>query len=122
MIEGMLQQEAGDTIAAIETLRSAIELADLWRIHYALGHAYLEGGFFAEAFDEFRRCLDRQGEATAMFLDDTPTYRYLSDLPYWLARAEEGLGIRADADEHYRSFLARRSTGPLAEDARQRLQ
>ncbi len=120
MIDGIALREAGETIEAIETLRLGTETADLWRIRYALGRAYLEGGFFAEAFDEFRRCLDRRGEATAMFLDDTPTVRYLNDLPYWLARAQDALGMHADARENYRSFLERRPTGPLGEDARQR--
>ena len=82
-----------------------------------------DAGFFAEAFDEFENCLERRGEATAMFLDDSPTFRYLAELPYWTARAQDGLGMRTDAIRNYQSFLALRPEGgPLADDARQRLQ
>ena len=43
--------------------------------------------------DEFTACMDGQGEATAVFLDDLPTYRYMADVPEWLGRAQEGLGL-----------------------------
>ena len=123
MLEGMLLERAGEHIDAIYMLSSAIEIADLWRIRYALGRAYLGGGFFAEAFYEFENCLSRRGEATAMFLDDMPTFRYLADLPYWLARAQDGLGMQTDAVANYSAFLELRPEGgPLADDARQRLQ
>ncbi len=103
-------------------LRSAIDLADLWRIRYELARTYLEAGFFAEAFGQFDNCLERRGEATAMFLDDTPTFRYLSDLQYWTARAQDGLGMEPAATNNYQAFLALRPEGgPLADDARRRL-
>lgn len=57
-----------------------------------------------------------------MFLDDAPTYRYLAELPYWRARAEEGLGIQGAAAAGYRAFLELRPEGGvLTEDARRRL-
>jgi hypothetical protein len=60
----------------------------------------------------------------AVFLDDVPTTRYLPPLPYWLARAQEGLEQRATAVTNYQRFLdlrASSSTDPLVVDARQRL-
>ena len=123
MIEAAILRQSGEYVEAIDRLRSAVDRADLWRIRYELGRAYLEAGFFAEAFDEFENCLERQGEATAMFLDDTPTFRHLADLSYWMARAQDGLGMETAATENYQAFLALRPDGgPLADDARGRLQ
>jgi hypothetical protein len=55
--------------------------------------AYVAAKHFAEAKDEFDACQKRRGEATALFLDDQPTFRYLASLPSWLAQAQKGLGI-----------------------------
>ncbi len=123
MIKANILRRSGENVEAIDTLRAAADLADLWRIRLELGRAYLDAGFFAEAFDEFENCLERRGEATAMFLDDTPTVRYLAELPYWTARAQNGLGMETSSMQNYQAFLALRPQGgPLAEDARRRLQ
>ena len=112
----------GRHLEAIDTLTSAISVADLWLLRFHLGRAYLDGEFYAEALDEFMALERRHGEATALFLDDLPTYRYVATLPYWLARAQDGLGMSSAADENYSVFIARRSgDDPLASDARQRL-
>jgi hypothetical protein len=67
----------------------------------------------------------RRGEATAIFLDDVPTARYLAPLSYWLARAHEGLGLAQQASEEYEHFLthpaAKRAGDPAAVDAERRL-
>ena len=66
----------------------------------------------------------RRGEATAIFLDDLPSVRYLAPVPYWLARAQDGLGLKPTAAENYQKYLALRATAardPLAADARRRL-
>lgn len=121
MIEGMLALEAGEPVVAIDKLRAAIEMSDLWLIRFQLGKAYLEAGFSAESMDEFQTCYDRIGEATALFLHDRPSWRYTATLPYWFARAEEGLGMGHSAKDKYRAFLRIRPDGPLADDARGRL-
>lgn len=122
LVEARALMASGELVAAIDRLRSAIEIADLWRLRLALGRAYLEAGFFAEAFGELQRCAERRGEASAMFLDDMPTFRYLAELPYWLGRSQEGLGMTRAAHESYQAFLALRARGgPLADDARGRL-
>ncbi len=65
---------------------------------------------------------DRQGEASSVFLDDLPTYRYMATIPYWLGRAQEELGMKDVAVENYTAFIARRPNGDsLADDARQRM-
>jgi tetratricopeptide (TPR) repeat protein len=122
MIEGALLRQEGERIASIDKLQAAVERADLWLIRYQLGRAYFDAGFFAAAGDEFRLCgADRQGEATAVFLDDVPTYRYLAELPYWLGRSEESLGMTDAAKENYMKYVATRPNGgPRVDDARQR--
>ena len=122
MIQGMLAREAGDFVEAVDSLRSALELADLWLIRFELGKAYLEAGFYAEALGEFNACLDRRGEASAVFLDDSPSVRYLAELPYWIGRAQSGLGMQSSSIQAFEDFLALRPEGgPLADDARQRM-
>lgn len=113
-----------DTVAAYDSLQSALALADAWLVRFVLGIAYVNGGHFVEALSEFEACAARRGEATALFLDDVPTVRYLSQLPYWTGRAKEGLGLTDEANAAYRQFLALRldtSTDPWSVDARARL-
>jgi tetratricopeptide (TPR) repeat protein len=121
MIQGSIARTKSNYVEAIDRLRSALNLADLWLVRFELGRAYLDAGYFAEALDQFLACEKRLGEATAVFLDDTPSYRYLATLPYWTARAQENLGMQTSANQGYETFLALRpGGGPLADDARQR--
>ncbi len=123
LIEGLLALAAQDSITAVESISAGIELADLWLLRFYRGIAYMEAGYSAEALDEFTACYERRGEASAVFLDDLPTYRYMATLPYWLGRAQQELGMNEDAKKNYTEFAARRPDGDvLAEDARRRLQ
>lgn len=122
MIKGLLASQIGRHVEAIESMTQAIALADLWLLRFSLGKAYLAAGYHAEALDEFIACKDRHGEATSLFLDDFPTYRYMVPLNYWLGVAQSGLGMRAAATENFQTFLALRPNGgALVEDAKQRL-
>lgn len=121
LINAMIDLANDDTIGAIDKLRAAIELADLWLVRYHLGLSYLQAEFMAEAADEFGICEARIGEATAIFLDDQPTWRYVSELPYWTAVAQSGIGMLTSARQNFEVFLSYRADGPLAEDARDRL-
>jgi tetratricopeptide (TPR) repeat protein len=114
----------GQTADAIESLRAAQKSADLWLVHFLLGRVWVEAGRFPEALAEFDACVRRRGEATAIFLDDIPSVRYLAPLPYWHGRAQEGLGLSAQAAANYKQFLAIRTGAPddaLAKEARARL-
>jgi tetratricopeptide (TPR) repeat protein len=82
---------------AIETLQAAQKLTDLWLGRYLLGLAYLQAGYHAEALAEFETCMKRRGEATALFIDEMPTFRRLAALPSLLTRAQDGLGIKSQA-------------------------
>lgn len=122
MISGMLYSAAGQHVEALDTLVRATQLSDFWLVRFKLGKAYLRAGSFAEALDEFSSCEARRGEASAVFLDDLPTWRYVADLPYWRARAQQEIGMSHAARESYRVYLALRADGPLARDARERMQ
>jgi len=78
---------------AIETLQAAQKVIDVWLGRYVLGLAYLQAGYHAEALAEFETCRQRRGEATALFIDEMPTFRRLAALPSLLTRAQRGLGI-----------------------------
>ena len=84
--------------------------------------AYFQRGNFAEALSEFELCRKRRGEATAIFLDDLPTFRYYAPVPYWLARSQEAIGM--NGRPRYEEFLKIRTSAtndPLVQDARRRL-
>ena len=104
-------------------IREASAIADSWIGHFELGRAYLEAHAFAEASSEFDICFKRRGEATAVFLDDRPTYHLLPDVLYYQARVQEGLKS-AGAVDQYRAFLAIKKNAdkdPLALDATRRV-
>jgi tetratricopeptide (TPR) repeat protein len=79
---------------AIETLQAAQKVIDLWLGRYVLGLVYLQAGYHAEALAEFETCMKRRGEATALFIDEMPTFRRLAPLPALLTRAQDGLRIK----------------------------
>jgi eukaryotic-like serine/threonine-protein kinase len=108
--------------AAIVSLQAARSIADLWLVRYVLGLAYFHRGDYLAASSEFDECRKRRGEATAIFLDDLPTFRYYAPVPYWLGRSLEVQG--RESRPHYEEFLRiRRSAAQdlLAEDARRRI-
>lgn len=121
MIDGVIASMDGRHAEALDTLTAATQLSDFWLVRLKLGKAYLRAGAFAEALDEFSRCEERKGEASAVFLDDLPTWRYVADLPYWRARAQQEIGMSHAARESYRVYLSVRDEGPLARDARERM-
>jgi serine/threonine protein kinase/tetratricopeptide (TPR) repeat protein len=109
---------------AIEMLRDSIKKRDTWFARFLLGKLYAETEHFAEAMAELDLCLKRRGETTDVFFYDTPGLRYLPPAYYWLARAQQNMGV-ADARKNYDRFLALRETAdppdPLAADTRRRV-
>jgi tetratricopeptide (TPR) repeat protein len=109
---------------AVEAFRGAQRLFDVWLSHFDVGLAYVRAGHYAEALSELDICVKRRGEATAIFLDDMPSFRYLATLPYWLGRAQEGVQLKDAATESYKAYVALRRDAvrdQLADDARLRL-
>ncbi len=116
--------QAGRWADAIDALRAAVKFADVWLARYDMGVAYVSAGHEVEALPELDACSKRRGEATALFLDDTPTFRALAALPSWLGRAQEGAGQQTAAIASYGAFLKRREAAPadpLVADARKRM-
>jgi tetratricopeptide (TPR) repeat protein/tRNA A-37 threonylcarbamoyl transferase component Bud32 len=124
LLEGEVLLHKGQPNEAAVRFHEAGDIVDTWLGRYLLGRAYLEAGAFTEADSELEICLKRRGEATAVFLDDVPSYYLVVPVYYWLGRAQEGLGSPKAADS-YRKFLELRAKGeddPLVLDARRRLQ
>jgi len=122
MLKGMILESEGVETAAVLELREAIATADLWLIRYQLGKAYLQAGYYPEALDELMVSKERVGEAASAFLDNMPTYRLAAELPYWIGRAQEELGMRSAARESYEEYVELRPQGgTLAQDANERI-
>ena len=125
LIEGEIARAARRYADARDHFTRAAGLADVWLARFYLGITYIEAGRYPEAQGELQACLKRRGEAMALFFDDVPTFRYLAPLDYWLGRAQEGLGVRSSAAQHYQRFLLRRPEAPhdpLVNDARKRVE
>jgi tetratricopeptide (TPR) repeat protein/predicted Ser/Thr protein kinase len=123
LIEGEVERKRGAPLEAIQHYRDAKAIADTWWGRFLLGEAYVEAGAFAEATSELESCLTRRGEATALFLDDVPTYHLFPPVHYYLGRAQEGLGNTAAATGAYRRLVSMKEGGqdPLLNEARRRL-
>jgi len=123
LIEGDIQLGKDDIEGAIRLYLEAQNVLDTWHGCFALGKAYLKGEHYSKALSEFEECLERQGEAVVMFLNDIPTSRYLPQIYYYLGRAQEGMGS-ATASESFREFLKIKEKGEadwMVENARRRL-
>jgi eukaryotic-like serine/threonine-protein kinase len=122
LLEAETRLSRGEVQPAITLLQAAQNSGDTWFGRFELGKAYLQAGLYTEAYSEFENCLKRRGEATAIFVDDVPTYRLLPPVYYYLGRAQEGLKSPA-AKDSYHTFLnlQEKGTGPLVADARHRL-
>ena len=125
IVEGEIARSSRRFGDAKDAFERAQKLADLWLGRFLLGVLYVDSEQYLSAQAELDVAEKRRGEATAVFLDDVPSFRYLAPLPYWLARAQEGVNKASPAAaENYRKFLAIRSEDsrdPLAADARKRL-
>ncbi len=123
LIAGEIAMQHGHLPEAVEAFHQAQTLLNSWISHFLLGRAYLEGGHAAEALAEFEGCEKRVGETADLMFADTATLRYLPPLYYWLARAQEGVGMTSAARDNYRRFLSLRTDAdpndPLVVQAKQ---
>jgi tetratricopeptide (TPR) repeat protein/predicted Ser/Thr protein kinase len=122
LIEAEDAMSSGKNSEALDLISDSRKAADTWMGHYDAALVYVSAGKYAEADSELEVCLKRRGEATALFLDDSPTYHLFPPVYYYLGRAQEGLSSPAAA-ESYKTFLAIKAKGndPLVADARRRL-
>jgi tetratricopeptide (TPR) repeat protein len=119
LISGMILLQSGKRVPAIDEMRDAQKIADTWLGHFYLGRAYIAANAFAEADSEFDACLRRRGEATAVFLDENPTYHLFPLVYYYDGIAREGLNSPS-AKESFQNFVvlrARQQGDPLVADA-----
>ena len=107
LIEAEAQMKKKDYRDAVRTFQDAQKIADTWLGRLGLGRAYLEAGAFPDAETELDACVKRRGEASSVFLDDEPSWRYYAPVDYYLGRAREGLQSPGAADA-YRSYLKAR--------------
>jgi tetratricopeptide (TPR) repeat protein len=123
LIEGEIQLKHGKPQAALKLFLDSLKLADTWMGRFDAGRAYVDVGAFPEAESEPETCIRRRGEATALFLDESPTYHLFPPVHYYLGRAQEALTSPAAA-ESYKTFLAFKQQDnhdPLVLDARRRV-
>lgn len=123
LLEGEIQLKQSKAQDALKLFLDSRKIADTWMGHFDAGRAYVELGAFAEAGSELDACQKRRGEATALFLDESPTYYLFPPVYYYLGRAQEGLKSSA-AQDSYKSFIDIKNGGqdPLLADARRRVQ
>jgi tetratricopeptide (TPR) repeat protein len=123
LIYGESKMKDGKFPDAVSYYQDAQKLADTWLGRLDLGRAYLAAGSYPDAENEFDVCIKRRGEATAVFLDDNPTLRYIPPVYYYEGRAREGLQSPSAA-EFYKTFLSIKQAAeadPLVADGKRRL-
>jgi tetratricopeptide (TPR) repeat protein len=110
--------------AAIERVRAAQKKADTWIGRVIGARTLLEAGAFPDASSEIDAAIRRAGEATAITLDESPTFRYFPQLHYYKGVALEGINSPA-ARGSFETFLAIKAkgdeTGGLVAEARRRI-
>jgi Tfp pilus assembly protein PilF len=116
---------AGGTDAGpVNELESALRTEPtMWLAYYGTGVMQLERGDAAAALRHFHWCVEHQGAAFSVYLDDLPTLRYLAQARYWRARALEA-ARDARAAAAYEEFVRGRlgtAEDVLALDAQRRL-
>ncbi len=97
LLNALVALKAGDHTLAIDELQAGLELADVWLLRYHLGIALNQAGHSTEAKFEFQKCSERLGEAYSLFLDDTPTFRYASELEMWKEKSANAIGAQSTA-------------------------
>ena len=121
VIDGFVLIARKQPADAVNAFTEAQKRADTWLARFGLGRAYLDANANIEAQAAFDACLRRRGEATALFLDDLPTYHVLPPVHYYVGVVQEKLN--SSGAESFKTFLSIKQRGddPLVADARARL-
>jgi tetratricopeptide (TPR) repeat protein len=121
LIEAEAQISNGDARAALKLIQESRALADTWMGRFDEARALLQADAFAEAESALDVCMKRRGEATALFLDESPTYFLFPPVYYYLGLAQQGLNSPAATDS-LKSYIGIKSDGQdaLLKDARRR--
>jgi tetratricopeptide (TPR) repeat protein len=123
LIRGEIALKNGNGRDAVQSFTKANSLLDTWIGRFDLGRAYLEIAAFAEADSEFDRCLNRRGEALALFVDIVPTFGYFPPVYYYQGRAREGMKSAhfAESSKKYLSIRGKAGEDPLLGEVRRRV-
>ena len=78
-----------------------------------LGRAYLAAEAYVQADAEFDACITRRGEATAVYLDDVPTWRLMAPVYYYRGISRTALKSSTGAAEAFRTFLDSRTAARI---------
>jgi eukaryotic-like serine/threonine-protein kinase len=123
-LRGEIQLIEGDVRGAVATFVQSLKTSDTWMTRYLLGRAYAQAGEYQDADREFDNCERRKGEATAIYIDDVPTWRLIAPLYYYTGTARAALK-RSTAADSFRAFVELKRDGDeksaLVADAEKRL-
>lgn len=123
LIHGEIEMKAHNPQQAVKAITEANRLLDTWLGHYDLGRAYLSANLFAQADDEFDKCVKRRGETLSLFVDEVPTYGHFPPVYYYQGLVLEGLKS-PDFTGKYKAYLAIRGAAgedPLLPEIRRHL-
>jgi eukaryotic-like serine/threonine-protein kinase len=122
VLDGFIRLARKQPREAVDAFAAAQKISDTWLGRFGVGRAYLELSAFPEAQAAFDACLRRRGEATALFLDDLPTYSAFPPTYYYMGLAQKGLGSTGAA-ESFQTFLDIKQRGhdPLVSLAREHI-
>jgi len=122
LLEGEAALKAKQPKDAARLFGEANALLDTWMGRFDLGRADLELGAFAQADSEFDRCIQRRGEALALFLDEVPTFGYFPSVYYYQGRVREGMKSAGFAESYrrYESIRGKAAEDPLLAEIRTR--
>jgi tetratricopeptide (TPR) repeat protein len=123
LVDGEIALASGRLPEAVNLFQEGQKLADSWLGRFDLGLAYLAAERYPDADNEFDMCIKRRGEATAVYLNDEPTLRYMPPVYYYQGRARQGLQSPS-ATEFYKTFVSIKQADPadpLVRDAERRL-
>jgi len=107
---------------AIKNFQEAQEIFDTWIGRFDLARAYIAAGAYTEADSELSSCVKRRGEATDVYVDVVPTFRFFPATYYYLGRNLEGLksGGASDAYKTFLGFKVAEAEDPMVADASRR--
>jgi eukaryotic-like serine/threonine-protein kinase len=102
----------------------AQKISDTWLGRFVLGKAYLatSADSATDAYNQFDNCINRRGEATAVFLDDVPSFRFFPEVYYYLGRSQQGLHSPGATDSFntYLQIKKDADNDPLIADTKKR--
>ena len=124
LLDGEIAQRERRLVDAVEAFRAAQALSDLWLVRLNLGSSTPKRGGTRKRSPNSISVRSGGARRPPSFWTMCPRSVHGAPPVHWLARAQEGLGMREPALANYKAYLALRqgaSSDPLAADASRRL-